>query len=93
MNENLIDKPKSQADGPIEEKPNWQNSKCSTKNEEKLYLNQLLGNKKLITALLFRGSDHGWNAKEFHERCDKKGPTVSLFKVKNGDCIGGYTKC
>ena len=30
--------------------------------------------------------------KDFHSRCDKKGPTISLFKVKDGDCIGGFTK-
>jgi hypothetical protein len=29
--------------------------------------------------------------KDFHSRCDKKGPTISLFKVKKGDCIGGFT--
>ncbi len=41
--------------------------------------------------MLYRGSLHGWNAKDFHDRCDNKGPTISLFKVKDGDCIGGYT--
>jgi hypothetical protein len=41
--------------------------------------------------LLFRGSIHGWNFKDFHSRCDGQGPTISLFKVKDGDCIGGYT--
>ena len=30
--------------------------------------------------------------KDFHSRCDNKGPTVSLFKIKDGDCVGGYTK-
>ncbi len=59
--------------------------------QQKLYLLQLLGNKKLVTALLFRGSEHGWKAKDFHSRCDKKGPTISLFKIKDGDCIGGFT--
>ena len=29
--------------------------------------------------------------RDFHSRCDKKGPTISLFKVKDGDCIGGFT--
>ena len=32
-------------------------------------------------------------AKDFHSRSDKKGrPTISLFKMKDGDCIGGYTE-
>jgi hypothetical protein len=50
-----------------------------------------LGNKRIVTKLLFRGSIHGWNFKDFHSRCDGQGPTISLFKVKDGDCIGGYT--
>jgi hypothetical protein len=68
------------------------NSLCATEKQQKEYLIKLLGNKKLVTALLFRGSEHGWMYKDFHSRCDKKGPTISLFKVKDGDCIGGFTK-
>jgi len=52
----------------------------------------LLGNKRFVTYMLYRGSEHGWMCKDFHNRCDNKGPTISLFKVKDGDCIGGYTK-
>ncbi len=29
---------------------------------------------------------------DFHSRCDNKGPTVSLFKIEGGDCVGGYTE-
>jgi hypothetical protein len=68
------------------------NSKCATKKQQKEFLMKLLGNKKLVTALLFRGSEHGWDAIDFHSRCDNKGPTISLFKIKDGDCIGGFTK-
>ena len=67
------------------------NSKCVINVEQKLFLNKLLGNKRLVTVMLYRGSDHGWMYKEFHSRCDKKGPTINLFKIKDGDCIGGYT--
>jgi hypothetical protein len=31
-------------------------------------------------------------AKNFHDHCDKKGPTISLFKINDGDCIGGFSK-
>jgi hypothetical protein len=65
---------------------------CATEKQQKEYLIKLLGNKMLVTVLLFRGSKHGWYPKDFHSRCDKKGPTISLFKVKDGDCIGGFTK-
>ena len=67
------------------------NSKCATDIEQKLFLNKLLSNKRLVTVLLYRGSDQGWMFKDFHSRCDHKGPTISLFKIKDGDCIGGYT--
>jgi BTB/POZ domain-containing protein KCTD9 len=45
-----------------------------------------------VTTLLYRGSIHGWMKRDFHSRCDNKGPTISLLKVKDGDCIGGFTK-
>jgi hypothetical protein len=67
------------------------NSKCATEKQQKEYLKSLLGNKKFVTALLFRGSELGWKARYFHYYCDKKGPTISLFKIKDGDCIGGFT--
>jgi hypothetical protein len=68
------------------------NSLCATKKEEKQFLLKLLGNKQLVTTLLYRGSIHGWMYIDFHSRCDNKGLTISLFKIKEGDCIGGYTK-
>ncbi len=40
---------------------------------------------------MYRGSENGWNAKDFHSRCDGEGTTISLYKVKDGDIIGGYT--
>jgi hypothetical protein len=66
-------------------------SKCTSKIEEKKYLLKLLGNKKLVTSLLYSGSIHGWDPIDFHSRCDNKGPTITLIKVEDGDCIGGYT--
>ena len=43
------------------------------------------------TVLEYRGSDHGWKDADFHMRADNKGWTVSLFKILNGDCVGGFT--
>jgi hypothetical protein len=60
---------------------------------EKVYLKkELLGNKNFITTLIYSGSIHGWMLCNFHERCKGWGPTLSLFKVKYGPSIGGYTK-
>ena len=69
-----------------------ENSKCATDNKQKEYLLKLLGNKKFVTYMLYRGSEHGWKFIDFHSQFDFKGPTISLFKVKDGDVIGGYSK-
>jgi hypothetical protein len=66
-------------------------SKCISNYQEKQYLHQILGNKVIETTILYRGSEHGWTPEDFHSRCDNKGPTICLFKILNGDCIGGYT--
>ncbi len=66
-------------------------SGCVSDDQQKQYLIMLLGNKRLVTTLLYRASEHGWQGKDFHDRCDQKGATLSLFKVRDGDCIGGYT--
>jgi len=50
-------------------------------------------NKKFRTILRYKGSRDGWMAADFHRMSDGKGPTVSLFKIKdNNQCIGGFTK-
>ena len=54
-------------------------------------MHSLIGNKRRITNPLYRASEDGWMHKDFHSRCDNKGPTISLFKIENGDCIGGFT--
>ncbi len=66
-------------------------SKCASLKERE-YLHIKLRKKRFLTILLFCGSMHGWTAKDFHSRCDGKGPLISLFKIKDGDCIGGYSK-
>ena len=48
--------------------------------------------KKVYEAVLeYRGSDHGWGYKDFHSRADHKDWTITLFKIKDGDCVGGFT--
>jgi hypothetical protein len=51
-----------------------------------------MSEKKFKTELRYRASRDGWMAADFHRMSDGRGPTVSLFKIKeNGQCIGGYT--
>jgi hypothetical protein len=41
--------------------------------------------------LLYRGSDNGFGATEFHSRCDGKANTLSIFKpVGNSNVFGGF---
>ena len=40
--------------------------------------------------LLFRGTKDGMTAKDFHNKCDNQGPTISLFKNEKGHIFGGY---
>jgi hypothetical protein len=67
------------------------NTRCKISNEMRLFLHKLLGKKTVKTTLLYSGNLHGWNAKDFHDRCDNKGATLKLFQIKDGDCVGGYT--
>ncbi len=60
-------------------------------DKEKKYLLNLFGNKQLFTTMIYKASDHGFTAKEFHQRCDGKGPTITIIKVKDGPYIGGFT--
>ena len=57
----------------------------------RLFLHKLLGKKAVKTTLLYSGHLHGWNVKDFHDRCDNKGATLNLFQIEDGDCVGGYT--
>ena len=41
--------------------------------------------------LLYRGSRDGWKYRDFHDRCDNKGATLTLFKTDDGRVCGGYT--
>ena len=71
------------------------NSKIINENEEcynmdlKKWINP---NKNLKAQLLYRLSENGEKYETFHELCDKKGPTLTLFHLKdNGHKMGIYT--
>ena len=40
--------------------------------------------------LIYRASRDGFLSKNFHEKCDHKGPTVVLYKSDKGYIFGGY---
>ena len=42
--------------------------------------------------MLFRASRDGFSASNFHEKCDRRGPTVVLARSTCGHLFGGYTE-
>ena len=63
--------------------------KESKKNDEllsKLY--EWIGNKKM--KLIFRGTRDGMTGKNFHNKCDNQGPTITLIRNVKGYICGGY---
>ena len=53
---------------------------------EKIY--EWSGYKKM--ELLYRGTRDGKSCKDFHNKCDNKGPTICLYKSEKGYIFGGY---
>lgn len=42
--------------------------------------------------LIYRASEHGYSAEDFHNRCDNRGATLTIMKSKGkGNIFGGYT--
>ena len=67
-------------------------SKCYITEENRAYLLEtIFKNKKMTLTLYYRSSRDGQNPNSFHLLCDNKGPTISLYKIKDGDCIGAFT--
>ena len=55
------------------------------------YFNQLFDNPTV--RLLYRGSDDGFNADNFHKYCDGEDKTVTLVIIEgNEELIGGYAE-
>ena len=41
--------------------------------------------------LLFRGTRDGMNSRNFHEKCDNKGPNITLLRNDKGNIMGGFS--
>jgi hypothetical protein len=60
--------------------------------ENKEWLLSQLPLKVVTLTLLYRASTHGWSTSKFHQLCDGKGPTITIFKSKPGRVFGGFTQ-
>lgn len=66
-------------------------SRCFLTSEDIEYLDKLFNYKIFLLTLLYRGSRDGWRFKDFHYKCDYLGPSITLLKIQDGCCIGGFT--
>eukprot|EP00471_Norrisiella_sphaerica_P005228 CAMPEP_0184489624 /NCGR_PEP_ID=MMETSP0113_2-20130426/15962_1 /TAXON_ID=91329 /ORGANISM="Norrisiella sphaerica, Strain BC52" /LENGTH=237 /DNA_ID=CAMNT_0026873157 /DNA_START=127 /DNA_END=840 /DNA_ORIENTATION=- len=41
-------------------------------------------------ARCYKASEHGWSARDFHDRCDLKGPSLVIARTKKGVVFGGF---
>ena len=44
----------------------------------------------VVWRLLYRASEHAYSSREFHQKCDGRGPTVTLAKAANGRFAAAY---
>ena len=63
-------------------KPFLTNTRCKITKEMFTFLFKLLGDKTVTLTLLYSGHLNGWTCKDFLDRCDSKGRTVSLFQIR-----------
>ena len=59
--------------------------------DQKLVKNWL-NNRNFKTDLLYRKSRDGFKPKNFHDRCDNKGITITFIETMEGYKFGGYTE-
>ena len=57
--------------------------------EFSLKLFEWSGYKKI--ELVYRGTRDGTLSKNFHEKCDNQGPTITLIKNEKGNIFGGFS--
>ena len=53
--------------------------------------NKYLNNENIIFKLVYKATRDGDTAKEFHKRCDKIGPNLTLVKTDKNIRFGGFT--
>ncbi|CAF1460978.1 unnamed protein product [Didymodactylos carnosus] len=55
-------------------------------------LNEFYGNQNQRWILMYKGTRDGFTPTRFHQACDGKGPTITVFQSQQGGYLfGGYT--
>ena len=58
---------------------------------DKLQLEKWVGKGRLAFTLIYSASKDGCTSAKFHEKCNNKGPTISVAYTTDGYAYGGYT--
>jgi len=73
---------------------NFNNSKILTPNKAIDLFKLCEFNEKEKFNLIYRASEDGFKASDFHNKCDDKPNTLTIIKVKgNSNIFGGFTSC
>ncbi|KAF2077104.1 hypothetical protein CYY_001613 [Polysphondylium violaceum] len=67
-----------------------EHSKIIEANLFKVLNDWIKDTKNTFFTLLYRASDNDYNSTTFHNKCDSKGPTITIIKAKSGEIFGGY---
>ena len=63
-------------------------SESNRKDEFINLIYEWIGHKNMT--LLYRGSKDGMTSKDFHEKCDNQGKTITLYRNIKGNIFGGF---
>ena len=55
------------------------------------WIKETIQKEKIKLELIFRMSENGTKANDFHKYCDNKGPTLTLVKTTENKIFGGFT--
>ena len=79
----------------IQTENNHIDSKIVKDNEIKFLVNRIKEIhpkiKTIVFNLVYRATEDGDKASDFHKKCDKLGPNITLIKTKKGYIFGGFT--
>lgn len=66
-----------------------ENNRITKNNKSYVYQS----NDNIIFKLVYRATRDGDSSRDFHNKCDKIGPNITLIKTNNNVKFGGFTKC
>ncbi len=86
----VIEQPKVEVNPASATLDNVKAEKMAISEKEKAFLIENIG-KQFDTVLKYRGTRDGFMKKDFHRKADGVKPSITLFTMKSGMVIGGFT--